>query len=138
MQLSKYESLNIYFLFFNLLLSDIIIVPDDYDSIQGAIDLSANGDTIQVKPGIYYENLIINEKFLVIQSFNFNEETIIDGNFKNPVITCNNIQEREIIIEALKNAHGNMAKAARLLGTTSRIFTYRCQRLDILSKQYKN
>ncbi len=60
--------------------------------------------------------------------------TPISGNFESMM----QAYEREIIIEALKNAHGNMAKAARLLGTTSRIFTYRCQRLDILSKQYKN
>ena len=45
--------------------------------------------------------------------------------------------EREIIIEALKNARGNMAKAARTLGTTTRIFSYRIQKLDICPKNYK-
>lgn len=45
--------------------------------------------------------------------------------------------EREIIIEALKNARGNMAKAARILGTTTRIFSYRIQKLDIEPKQYR-
>ena len=45
--------------------------------------------------------------------------------------------EREILIEALKNARGNMARAARLLGTTSRIFTYRTQKLGITPRQYK-
>ena len=45
--------------------------------------------------------------------------------------------EREILIEALKNARGNMARAARLLGTTSRIFTYRTQKLNIAPRQYK-
>ena len=45
--------------------------------------------------------------------------------------------EREIIIEALKNARGNMAKAARTLGTTTRIFSYRIEKLDICPKNYK-
>jgi len=45
--------------------------------------------------------------------------------------------EREIIIEALKNARGNMAKAARILGTTTRIFSYRIQKLEIEPKQYR-
>lgn len=45
--------------------------------------------------------------------------------------------EREILIEALKNTKGNMARAARLLGTTPRIFTYRCKKLDIEPKQYR-
>ena len=35
--------------------------------------------------------------------------------------------EREILVEALKNAKGNMAKAARVLGTTTRILSYRLQ-----------
>ena len=45
--------------------------------------------------------------------------------------------EREILVEALKNGRGNMARAARLLGTTPRIFTYRVQKLGIAPRQYK-
>lgn len=46
--------------------------------------------------------------------------------------------EREILVEALKNAQGNMAKAARVLGTTTRIFSYRIQNLNIDPRQHKN
>ena len=45
--------------------------------------------------------------------------------------------EREIIIEALKNSKGNMAHAARRLGTTARIFTYKARKLDIDPRQYR-
>ena len=45
--------------------------------------------------------------------------------------------KREIFIEALKNARGNMAKAARTLGTTTRIFSYNIKKLDICPKNYK-
>jgi Nif-specific regulatory protein len=45
--------------------------------------------------------------------------------------------EKEIIIEALKNTRGNMAKASRILGTTPRIFAYRAKRLDLTPKHYK-
>ena len=45
--------------------------------------------------------------------------------------------EREILVEALKNAKGNMAKAARVLGTTTRILSYRIQKLNIDPKQFK-
>ena len=45
--------------------------------------------------------------------------------------------EREILAEALKNSRGNMARAARLLGTTPRIFTYRSRKLGIEPKQYR-
>ncbi len=39
--------------------------------------------------------------------------------------------EREIIIEAMKNAHGNMSAAARALETTPRILAYRLRKLDL-------
>ena len=45
--------------------------------------------------------------------------------------------EREILVEALKNSRGNMAKASRLLGTTPRIFAYRCRQLQIDSREYR-
>ena len=33
-----------------------IVVPDDYEKIQEAIDNARKGDTIFIKSGIYYEN----------------------------------------------------------------------------------
>ena len=45
--------------------------------------------------------------------------------------------EHEIIVEALKNTRGNMARAARLLGTTVRIITYKAKKLKIEPKQYR-
>jgi len=46
--------------------------------------------------------------------------------------------ERELIIDALKSARGNMAKAARLLSTTERIIGYRIRKLDIEPKKYRS
>jgi Nif-specific regulatory protein len=39
--------------------------------------------------------------------------------------------EREILIEAMKNAGGNQSQAARALGTTPRILGYRLRRHDL-------
>ena len=46
--------------------------------------------------------------------------------------------EREILVEALKSTRGNMAKAARALGTTARIFSYRTRRLGIDPGGYRS
>jgi len=45
--------------------------------------------------------------------------------------------EREMLIEALKNARGNKARAARELGITERLMGLRVQKYDIDPKQYR-
>ncbi len=60
-------------------------VPDDFPTIQQAIDEAGNGDTVFVSPGTYYENINLNGKLITIASLfllnndpNFIENTIID------------------------------------------------------------
>jgi hypothetical protein len=56
--------------------SNIIYVPDDYPTIQLAINHSSPGDTIIVRDGTYVENLIVN-KALIIQSEHGNSHCTI-------------------------------------------------------------
>jgi Nif-specific regulatory protein len=45
--------------------------------------------------------------------------------------------EKDFIIDALKNTHGNIAKAARLLDTSERILGLRVKKYGIQSKQFR-
>jgi Nif-specific regulatory protein len=45
--------------------------------------------------------------------------------------------EREMIIDALKNTHGNMAKAAQLLYITERKFAYKAKRYGVDYRKYR-
>ncbi len=65
----------------------------NYTRIQSAVDAASNGDTVLVYPGTYYENIVINDKFITLASLNYitGEEqyihsTILDGNFSGSVI----------------------------------------------------
>ncbi len=63
---------------------DLIWVPDDYATIQAAIDAANPGDMIQVRVGVYNENLTLNKPVsLVAETFDqinpANNQTIIDG-----------------------------------------------------------
>lgn len=54
-------------------------VPDNFTTIQLAIDAAASGDTIMVSPGTYYENIQITNKAVTLQSTDGPQSTIIDG-----------------------------------------------------------
>jgi len=61
-----------------------IVVPDDYPTIQGAVDHAQEYNTIMVRSGIYYENVAI-EKSLILHGENKNT-TIINGGGRHWVI----------------------------------------------------
>jgi len=64
--------------------SQVIHVPDDFFSIQAAINNATPGDTVFVHQGIYYENIVVNKSISLIGE-NKNS-TIIDGNDLGSVI----------------------------------------------------
>jgi len=65
-----------------------IFVPDNYSSIQEAINDAADGDVILIRSGTYYERLYIWHNVTVLGSFA--DTTIIDGSvaeYDGPVVT---------------------------------------------------
>ncbi len=73
---------------------ETIVVPDDYATIQAAIDSALDGSVIHVKSGIYHENLKINKSISLIgESY---DSVIVDGNrsegYRVPCrIHCSNV-----------------------------------------------
>ena len=64
--------------------SSIIYVPDNYTKIQDAINNASDGDTIFVKAGTYYENIVVNKRVSLVGE---NRSTaIIDGNMTATVV----------------------------------------------------
>jgi len=62
-----------------------IIVPDDFSTIQAAINAASDGDTIFVRNGTYYGNVIVN-KTLSLDGES-RDSTILDGNNSGTVVT---------------------------------------------------
>lgn len=67
--------------------SATIYVPDDYSTIQGAIDVSTNGDTIIVRSGTYGENIDFIGKAITVTSDQGPNVTVIAGNSNGSVVT---------------------------------------------------
>jgi parallel beta-helix repeat protein len=68
-----------------------VTVPDDYPTIQSAINAAGPGDTIYVRDGTYHEHVVVNKTVsLVGQS---RKQTVIDGDWTGIVVrvTANNV-----------------------------------------------
>jgi len=88
-----------------------ITVPDDYPTIQEAINHADNGDTIVVKAGTYYEHIAVNNSVSLIGENK--ETTIIDGNATGTVvsITANRVIVSGFTIQNCGNYPGRILQA---------------------------
>ena len=103
-------------LIFNISLSSTYFVPGDFGSIQEAIDESANGDSIFVDPGIYFENINFNGKSIILSSRYILDSdslligtTIIDAGSDGSVVSFNSEENSSSILQGftLQNGNGN-------------------------------
>ena len=72
---------------------NVIIIPDDYNTIQAGLDASQDGDTVIVQPGVYYENIVIEGHSVILASQFFATRdtmdiynTVIDGDSLDTVV----------------------------------------------------
>ena len=97
-----------------------IVVPDDYPSIQEAIDNADIGYRIFVRSGIYHENVVIDKDGITLHGEN-KEDTIIDGGNKGDVLTlesCYNI----ISGFTIRNSGSNSAGVKLNVSSGNQIF----------------
>ncbi|MDP8205441.1 MAG: right-handed parallel beta-helix repeat-containing protein [Candidatus Electryonea clarkiae] len=83
----------------------IINVPDDFETIQAAIDTSQSGDTVLVSSGTYLENINFNGKNITVASHflttgdeSYLVNTIIDGDSIGAVVTFENEENENAIL----------------------------------------
>lgn len=93
----------------------IIQVPGDFDTIQEAINYSKNGNTIVISKGVYFENLVVNNKNITIKSKykksnsyndNYVKDTVIDGN-GGTVFEIVNTEQNKVKILGLTIRNGD-------------------------------
>ena len=84
----------------------VVRVPDDYLTIQDAIDDVPNGYQIIVRDGTYDGNLDMKGKAVVLQSENGSKNCIIDSNAQGRGIVCQTAETKETIIDGFTITNG--------------------------------
>ncbi|MBC8465523.1 T9SS type A sorting domain-containing protein [bacterium] len=83
----------------------ILNVPDDFETIQGAINATEDGDTILVAPGEYIENINFVGKAIFVASLIiadgdevYIDSTVINGNREGSVVTFANGEDQNSVL----------------------------------------
>src|SRR5258705_406729 len=77
-------------------------VPGGYATIQAAIDASSDGDTVNVSPGTYVENLDFHGKNITVRgTAGFAGATLV-GDGVHPVVTFANGESRAAVLRGFE------------------------------------
>ncbi len=88
-------------------LAAIIHVPADQPTIQAAIDVAINGDTVLVDPGTYLENIDFKGKGITVQSANGAAVTVIDGRQLDSVVRFTNGETPDAVLDGFTVTNGH-------------------------------
>ena len=89
----------------------IIRVPGDYRTIQAGIDAALSGDTVLVADGEYVENIIFPlGTDIIVKSENGPEATTINGNRAGSVVTFNNGEWADWVLDGFTVENGYAAE----------------------------
>ena len=81
-------------------------MPLDQPTIQDAIDFAADGDTVLVAPGAYFENINFLGKAITVTSESGPDVTIIDGDGVDRVVTFNSSEGPTSVISGFTIRNG--------------------------------
>jgi hypothetical protein len=96
-----------------LVFSNVIHVPGDQPTIQAGINAAANGDTVQVAPGTYNENINFSGKAITVSGAQVeignqtSLATVIDGGHKGPVVTFSKGEGAQSVLTGFTIQNGN-------------------------------
>lgn len=99
------------------------VVPDDYTTIQEAIVNAASQDTIVVKPGEYFENLIFGGKNILLTSLFYESSDITD--IKSTIINGSqgSVDNGSVVLLDNRESSGCIIQGFTITGGTGTIYT---------------
>lgn len=100
-----------------------IHVPADQPTIQAAINIAMNGDTVLVSPGVFKENIDFHGKAITVASQSGPAVTIIDGGNLGTVVTFDTSEGSTSQLKGftIRNGSASFGAGITMLGTSPTI-----------------
>ncbi len=106
-------------------------VPQDFNTIQEAVNAAQSGDEIVVSPGFYRENIDFLTKNIRLRSLNFLDpncvaQTVIDGNDVNSCIKILSGQDESTAVAGfwIQNGHGQFGGGIHVANSIGPLLMY--------------
>lgn len=84
----------------------IIRVPADQPTVQSAVDVAHDGDSVIVSPGVYLENLSFQGKAVVVRSEQGPDVTVLDGGHRGSVVRFVTAEESTSVLQGFTLRNG--------------------------------
>ncbi len=110
-----------------------IHIPADQPTIQAGINAAANGDTVLVSPGTYFENIDFKGKAITITSSGGASVTTIDGGGTAPAAIFQTLETRAATLSGFTIIHGGSLTAGADLSKVNGGIVIRHSRPSILN-----
>lgn len=92
-----------------------INVPSNQPTIQSGINAAANGDTVLVAPGTYFENLNLSGKAITLTSSNGPAQTTINGKQDGPAVIIDSGEVASTVVSGFTITNGLAAEVGPFL-----------------------
>ncbi|MCP4708695.1 MAG: hypothetical protein GY869_08730, partial [Planctomycetes bacterium] len=97
------------------------LVPNEYNTIQAAINDADEYDTIVVSPGIYHENILMGGKNIVLTSLDPNDpvlvaDTVIEGDETSSVVTFSGSETAVCLLRGFTITGGYAVRGGGIVG----------------------
>jgi len=102
----KSACLIVWFLAASALYGAVIYVPDDYGSIQGAINAAPADAVVIVRPGVYKENIVFQGRPVLVRGEQGHEVTVIDGRQLGSVVTFSSLEGADTVLDGFTITNG--------------------------------
>ena len=85
-------------------------VPDDFATVQEAIDAVLDGDIIVLRPGIYAENIDFSGKAITVRSESGAGATVINGGGSGTAVTFNSGEGEDTVFQGITITNGSASE----------------------------